>query len=61
MYPHAAGKIASNGPYSAVKDIYKIQGITQNDIAMFKKYENMFTVNPPGRGFSERINSRVST
>lgn len=61
MYPHAAGKIASNGPYSVVKDIYKIGGLTDNDIKMFKKYEKLFTVNPPGRTFGERINSRVST
>jgi len=61
MYPHAAGKIASNGPYSSTKDLYKIPGITKNDIAMFKKYEGQFTVIPPGRMFGERINNRVST
>jgi photosystem II PsbU protein len=61
MYPHAAGKIASNGPYVSVKDIYKIPGLTDNDIKLFKKYEREFTVNPPGRTFDERINARVST
>ena len=61
MYPHAAGLIASHGPYETVKDIYKIKGVTANDKAMFKKYENEFTVNPPGRMFDERINERVST
>lgn len=61
MYPHAAGMIASNGPYDNVKDIYKLDGLTSNDIKMFKKYENNFTVNPPGRMFDERINERVST
>lgn len=61
MFPHAAGKIASNGPFTSVKDIYKIPGITSNDIALFKKYESEFTVNPPGRAFYERINARVST
>lgn len=28
MFPSAAGKIASNGPYKAVKDIYKIDDLT---------------------------------
>lgn len=61
MYPSAAGKIASNGPYSTVKDIYKIQGLKDSDVKLFKKYESNFTVNPPGRAFTERINARVST
>ena len=26
-----------------------------------KKYDKLFTVNPPGRQFKERINARVST
>mmetsp|Transcript_2674 Transcript_2674/g.4010 ORF Transcript_2674/g.4010 Transcript_2674/m.4010 type:complete len:160 (+) Transcript_2674:145-624(+) len=61
MYPKAAGKIASNGPYTQVSDIYKIDNLTDNDVKMFKKYEKLFTVNPPGRAFKERINARVST
>jgi photosystem II PsbU protein len=61
MFPHAAGLIASHGPYTSVKEIYKIDGITDNDKKLFKKYENEFTANPPGRSFSERINSRFST
>ena len=61
MYPHAAGLIASNGPYNTVKDIFKIKEANSNDIAMFKKYEKEFMVNPPGRMFDERINERVST
>jgi photosystem II PsbU protein len=61
MFPHAAGKIASHGPYSSVKDIYKIPDLTKNDIALFKKYESSFTTIPPGRVFGERINARVST
>ena len=44
-----------------VKDIYMIEGLTENDKMLFKKYENEFTVNPPGRTFDERINARVST
>mmetsp|Transcript_11299 Transcript_11299/g.21142 ORF Transcript_11299/g.21142 Transcript_11299/m.21142 type:complete len:126 (+) Transcript_11299:162-539(+) len=27
MFPTAAGKIASHGPYKTVKDIYKIEGL----------------------------------
>lgn len=61
FFPHAAGQIASNGPYEKVSDIYKIKGLTPNDKALFKKYESAFTVNPPGRAFDERINARVST
>jgi len=61
MFPHAAGQIASNGPYNEVSDIYKIKGLTENDKKLFKKYEKYFTVNPPGRAFDERINARVST
>jgi photosystem II PsbU protein len=61
MYPHAAGMIASHGPYASVRDIYKIPGLTSNDIKLFKQYERSFTVNPPGRTFDERINARVST
>jgi len=61
MFPHAAGKLASNGPYTSVADIYKIKGLTANDIKLFKKYEKYLTANPPGRSFDERINSRVST
>jgi hypothetical protein len=44
-----------------VSDIYKIPGLTDNDVKNFKKYEKYFTVNPPGRSFYERINNRVST
>lgn len=61
MFPHAAGKLASNGPYNSVKEIYQIKGLTDNDIKVFKKYEKYFTTNPPGRAFDERINARVST
>ena len=36
MYPHSAGKIASNGPYKQVKDIYKIEGLTGKYIISIK-------------------------
>jgi len=61
LYPHAAGLIASNGPYNDVSDIFKIEGLTANDKALFSKYQKEFTVNPPGRMFDERVNQRVST
>jgi hypothetical protein len=44
-----------------IKDLYKIPTLTENDKKLFKKYESEFTVNPPGRMFTERINNRVST
>jgi photosystem II PsbU protein len=62
MFPTAAGKIASNGPYDNVGDIYKIPGLTKNDINLFKKYDKYFTALPASpRTFNERINARVST
>jgi len=62
MFPHAAGKIASHGPYAQVKDIYKIEDLSEHELKMFKTYEKEFTVNPPSyRTFNERINARVST
>jgi hypothetical protein len=61
MYPHAAGKIASHGPYKQVADIYNIPGITEHDRAVFKKYKGELTVLPPGRMYKERINQRQST
>lgn len=62
MYPNAAGKIASNGPYGSVKDIYKIPNLTENDKKVFKMYEKDLTANKAQyRTFTERINSRVST
>ena len=33
----------------------------ERDIKLMKQYEKLFTVNPPGRAFMERINARVST
>mmetsp|Transcript_38771 Transcript_38771/g.105266 ORF Transcript_38771/g.105266 Transcript_38771/m.105266 type:complete len:161 (-) Transcript_38771:66-548(-) len=61
LYPRVAGKIASHGPYRAVKDVYKLDGLTSRDKEVLKKYEREFTVNMPGRGFGERINGRQST
>lgn len=61
MYPSAAGKIASHGPYKKVDEIYSIPGVSDHDKMMFNKYKNELTVLPPGRMFDERINQRQST
>ena len=47
MYPHAAGKIASHGPYQSIRDIYNIEGLTKNDLELFKTYESELTCLPP--------------
>jgi len=58
MYPSAAGKIVSNGPYSAVSDIYKIKGLTEGEAAAFKKYETRFVAKTPSPDFViDRINN----
>jgi hypothetical protein len=61
MYPHAAGQIASHGPYNNVGDLLKIKSANANDKKLFKKYEKEFVALPPGRMFNERINARQST
>ena len=61
MYPHAAGLIASNGPYNSVADLFKLEGATTHDKELFKKYRAELVALPPGRQFYERINSRQST
>ena len=42
MYPTAAGKIASHGPYSTVADIYKIEGLTGMHISNVFFFSYMF-------------------
>jgi hypothetical protein len=61
MYPHAAGLIASNGPYNTVNDLFRLKGATDTDKKLFKKYKGSFIALPPGRTFYERINARQST
>ena len=60
MPPHAAPPHAL-AQYRTVKEVYKLEGLTSRDKDIIKKYEREFTVNMPGRGFNERINSRQST
>ena len=61
MYPHAAGLIASNGPYNSVNDVFRLPGATDSDKELFKRYKSSFIALPPGRTFYERINARQST
>ena len=56
MHPHTAGKIASNGPCRTVKDLYKINGLTEHDVEMLKKYEGHFIAkSASGRTFDDRM------
>merc|ERR1719362_692516 len=58
MYPTAAGKIASNGPYEKVEDIYKIPGLKEELKAIMKKYEGNFVALPANPAyFIDRINN----
>lgn len=58
MYPGAAGKIVSNGPYKSVGDIYNIKGLTSGEKDVMKKYESRFVVKEPAAEFViDRINN----
>jgi photosystem II PsbU protein len=58
MYPTVAGKIASNGPYKSVSDIYNIPGLTGAEKDMMKKYESKFTALAPSADYViDRINN----
>jgi len=46
MYPKIGGKIANNGPYKSVKDVYNIKGLSKAEIAQIKKYEIKLTATP---------------
>mmetsp|Transcript_19282 Transcript_19282/g.61998 ORF Transcript_19282/g.61998 Transcript_19282/m.61998 type:complete len:85 (-) Transcript_19282:208-462(-) len=58
LYPRVAGKIASHGPYDAVRDVYKY--LDDGETRAFKKHEQSFVALPPSRQFLERINQRQS-
>jgi photosystem II PsbU protein len=47
LYPTLAGKIASNGPYNAVGDLYNIPGLSGKEKELLKKYESRFTAQKP--------------
>ena len=60
MYPHAAGQIASHGPYKSVNDLQQIKTANARDKELFRKFADEFTTLPPGRMFIERLNGRQS-
>jgi len=47
MYPTLAGKVASNGPYNSVADVFNIPGLTGKEKEILKKYESRFTAQKP--------------
>ena len=47
MYPTLAGKVASNGPYNAVGDVFNIPGLSGKEKEILKKYESRFTAQKP--------------
>eukprot|EP00558_Chaetoceros_sp_UNC1202_P005636 CAMPEP_0197246524 /NCGR_PEP_ID=MMETSP1429-20130617/15168_1 /TAXON_ID=49237 /ORGANISM="Chaetoceros sp., Strain UNC1202" /LENGTH=151 /DNA_ID=CAMNT_0042707199 /DNA_START=28 /DNA_END=483 /DNA_ORIENTATION=+ len=58
MYPGAAGKIVSHGPYTTVSDIYAIPGLTSGEKEMMKKYESRFVAKTPSPDYViDRINN----
>jgi len=61
MYPHAAGLIASNGPYNTVDDLFRLPQATARDKELFSKYKKDLIALAPSRTFYERINARQST
>jgi photosystem II PsbU protein len=58
LYPTVAGKIASNGPYKSVSELYSIPGLTGAEKDLIKKYESRFTTAPPAADYViDRINN----
>lgn len=58
LYPTVAGKIASNGPYKSVSEIYSIPGLTGAEKDLMKKYESRFTAQAPQADYViDRINN----
>jgi len=58
LYPSVAGKIASNGPYASVGDLYNIPGLSGKEKDIIKKYEGRFTAKPPSADYViDRINN----
>ena len=43
LYPTIGGKIATNGPYGSVKDVYKLSVLTKEEKAKIKEYERELT------------------
>lgn len=58
MYPSAAGKIVTNGPYSTVADLYAIKGLNEKEKAVIKKYESRLVALEPQVMYSiDRFNN----
>jgi photosystem II PsbU protein len=58
LYPSVAGKIASNGPYNSVSEIYNIPGLSGKEKDLMKKYESRFTAKSPSADYViDRINN----
>jgi len=58
LYPNVAGKIASNGPYKAVSDLYNIPGLSSAEKDLIKKYESRFVAKSPAADYViDRINN----
>jgi len=58
MYPGAAGKIVSHGPYKSIADVYAIPGLTAGEKDVIKKYESRFTTKEPAPEYTiDRINN----
>ena len=58
MYPAVAGKIASNGPYASVADLYNIPGLSSAEKDIIKKYESKFVAKKPSADYViDRINN----
>lgn len=58
LYPTVAGKIASNGPYKSVSDLYNIPGLSGTEKDLIKKYESRFTAKEPAADYViDRINN----
>ena len=51
LYPNLAGKIASNGPYKSVSELYSIPGLSGSEKDLLKKYESRFTTLPPSADY----------
>ena len=58
MYPSAAGKIVSHGPYKSVGDLYSIPGLSSAEKDVIKKYESRFVTKDPAPEYViDRINN----
>jgi len=58
MYPNLAGKVASQGPYKTVADVYSIPGLSGKEKDVLKSNENRFvTLEVKPEYFIDRINN----